>query len=145
MRAAVTVALTAVLAAAVLAPLLAGGSHPAAFLLYAAFSWACHQHPERCWQLAGYPLAVCVRCLGLYSGALAGTVVRLRFSRVLFLLSMALLGADWLAEASGWLDPRPFVRFFAGAVTGFFLVPALLGEQKDAATRIRWMRREVHS
>src|SRR5688500_9199997 len=39
-----------------------------AFVVYEAFSHVCHQAPERSFYLAGYPLAVCARCTGLYIG-----------------------------------------------------------------------------
>ena len=38
------------------------------FAVYEAFSHVCHQIPERSFYIAGYPLAVCARCTGLYVG-----------------------------------------------------------------------------
>jgi uncharacterized membrane protein len=40
--------------------------------IYAAASVVCHQIPSRSFALAGGPIAVCARCLGLYLGGLAG-------------------------------------------------------------------------
>ena len=131
--------LLVLIAAVVAAPLLG----PAGLPIYAAFSWVCHQRPERCWQLAGHPLAVCVRCLGLYSGALAGALAGLRFSRPLLAASLALLGVDWLAEAAGWLGPRPLSRFVVGSLAGLFLITALRTEPRRARSRIPWLKKEV--
>ncbi|HEX7313372.1 MAG TPA: DUF2085 domain-containing protein [Pyrinomonadaceae bacterium] len=58
------------------APLLkAGGFGAAAEAAYGAFALACHQMDERSFHVAGYKMAVCARCLGLYAGALAGALV----------------------------------------------------------------------
>ncbi|MBI3695696.1 MAG: DUF2085 domain-containing protein [Acidobacteria bacterium] len=127
MRLIVAIALALVLAGVILAPLLAESSSVASLPLYAAFSWICHQRPQRAWTVGGFPLAVCVRCLGLYLGALAGATAGWRFDRRLFLASMAVLAAEWLVEAAGWAGPPALVRFSTGLAAGFFLVPAFWG------------------
>ncbi len=43
--------------------------------LYAVFSPTCHQIPARCFYIFGYPMAVCARCFGIYSGFLLGTLI----------------------------------------------------------------------
>ena len=43
--------------------------------VYACFSPICHQIPARSFYLFGFPLAVCARCLGIYSGFAAGMVL----------------------------------------------------------------------
>jgi len=58
-----------------LAPYLRSKSSPLAGFLYALFSPTCHQIPSRCFKTFGYPLAVFTRCLGIYAGFLAGTLV----------------------------------------------------------------------
>lgn len=61
------------LLAIVLAPWLAGRGAPgAARFVYALFAPVCHQVPGRCFALGGHPLAVCGRCLGIYTGFAAG-------------------------------------------------------------------------
>ena len=127
MRLILSVALGMVLAGVILAPLLAESSSLASLPLYAAFSWICHQRPQRTWTLGGFPLAVCVRCLGLYTGALAGALAGWRFHRGPFLASMAVLGAEWLVEAAGGAGPPALVRFATGLAAGFLLVPAFWG------------------
>ena len=42
---------------------------------YQSFSIICHQIPERSWQIAGFPLAVCSRCTSIYAGGLAGLLL----------------------------------------------------------------------
>lgn len=57
------------------APLLeAGGLRAAAGAVYGAFALMCHQMDERSFHLAGFKLAVCARCFGLYAGALLGAL-----------------------------------------------------------------------
>ena len=57
------------------APLLkAGGLQAAASAAYGAFALLCHQMDERSFHVAGFRLAVCARCFGLYAGALAGAL-----------------------------------------------------------------------
>jgi hypothetical protein len=46
----------------------ANGLQWLSFTVYETFSHFCHQSPERSFYIAGYPLAVCARCTGLYVG-----------------------------------------------------------------------------
>src|SRR5262249_44147555 len=92
-----------------------------------AFSWVCHQRPERTWHLGVFPLAVCVRCLGIYGGALLAAAMGPRFSRRLWIGSMILLASEWLLEASGSDATPDLARFAAGLPAGFFSAPALWG------------------
>lgn len=55
-----------------LAPLLRDYALSASGLCYTAFSPVCHQIPSRCFWIAGHPLAVCTRCLGVYIGFTIG-------------------------------------------------------------------------
>jgi uncharacterized membrane protein len=57
------------------APLALTGHHTStAFVIYRGFSKVCHQIPERSFYLAGFPLAVCSRCTGLYAGFTAALI-----------------------------------------------------------------------
>lgn len=57
------------------APLLAASSPSAlASTIYGFFAVACHQVGDRSFHLAGYPMAVCVRCSAIYLGLLIGLV-----------------------------------------------------------------------
>jgi uncharacterized membrane protein len=44
-------------------------------VVYAAGSLICHQRPERSFHQHGVQYPVCARCLGLYTGALAGVAL----------------------------------------------------------------------
>ena len=58
-----------------LAPYFLSKNQRIAYLIYAVFTPFCHQSPERCFFLWGYPLAVCGRCTGIYLGFLLGTLL----------------------------------------------------------------------
>jgi len=127
------------LSAIFLAPVLAGrGSAGAARLIYAAFSPICHQVPGRCFIFHGHPLAVCIRCVGIYMGFAAGLVLypfvrgvsklELPSARVFLLLTLP-MAIDGAAGILGiWPSPI-LVRFVTGAVWGtvlpFFLLTGL--------------------
>ncbi len=127
------------LAAIFLAPELAArGRAGAARLLYAVFAPVCHQIPERCFLFHGHSLAVCGRCLGVYTGFAVGLalypLVR-GFSKLslpsprLFLLAVFPMALDGLAGLFGlWASPIG-VRFATGLVWGavlpFYLVTGL--------------------
>jgi uncharacterized membrane protein len=57
------------------APYLRSQSSPFSGFLYAVFSPTCHQIPSRCFHVFGNPVAVCARCLGIYTGFLLGTFI----------------------------------------------------------------------
>lgn len=107
------------MAAAVLAPLLASENRPEAAVFYAAFRPFCHQEVERVWSLAGEPLAVCVRCLGVYWGMVAGGLAPQGFgSRRAMVGAAAVCLASWALEATGIAVPPAGLRFVAGLAVG---------------------------
>ncbi len=141
------------LSAIFLAPVLAArGSVGPARLLYEAFSPICHQIPERCLTFHGQPLAVCGRCLGIYTGFAAGLVLypflrgfsKLKLPSVRVLLPLTLpMALDGAAGVLGiWTSPIG-ARFATGIVWGtllpFFFVTGLadllLTRRKRAAAR----------
>jgi uncharacterized membrane protein len=122
------------------APLLAA-SHPfAALLIRNFFSRLCHQDPSRSFLLDGSAVAVCVRCLGIYWGAAAGMVVRLRRSRWLLTVAVVLNLVDVLTGAMHWQGNLPVFRFFLGLMLGvgagavLCLWPVRLSAEEDAST-----------
>ena len=82
----------------VAAPLLrAGGAAAAAGALYKAFALVCHQMESRSFHVAGFQLAVCARCFGLYVGALAGAAA---YPLARPLMSRDMPGRAWLLAAA---------------------------------------------
>jgi uncharacterized membrane protein len=128
------------LAAIVLAPVLRKAGSGTAAVLYACFAPACHQDPARSFSLLGAPLAVCSRCLGIYSGFLAGLglypfargfdSVRLPGWRAFIPVSLPLV-LDGLANALRLWDSPNLLRFLFGFAWGTilpFYVLTALGE-----------------
>ena len=67
----------AMLALAPLAAPLLAASHPLiALVIRSFFSRLCHQNPARSFVVQGSPVAVCVRCLGIYCGVALGALFR---------------------------------------------------------------------
>lgn len=118
------------LSAIFLAPYLMRRSPGAANFVYALFSPVCHQIPGRCLTFQGYPLAVCGRCLGIYTGFLAGLLIYpfvRGFSEIalpsgrLFLSFSIPIGLDFAAGLTGIVDSPIGVRFATGVLWGGIL------------------------
>jgi uncharacterized membrane protein len=102
------------------APFLAA-SHPlAALLIRSFFSRLCHQDPARSFLVEGSPVAVCVRCLGIYCGVAIAAWFRVGRDFAVRLLAAALL-FNVLDVASGTLRGHgnlPLVRLLLGLLLG---------------------------
>jgi len=94
-----------------------------ASLLDAAYGRVCHQIPERSAWLFGEPLAVCHRCLGLYSGFVVGLLTlpylpRLRHRLLDRPRSIVLFFVPMLADVFLWSNV-PLSRMASGFVAAF--------------------------
>src|SRR5882762_7980655 len=133
------------------APFAQAHGHPAfAAPIYKAFSFVCHQIPERSFHLAGYKFAVCSRCTGLYSGfalaVLIYPIVRsLRQTETpsivwLFLATVPLVIDFSLGYFSIWQNNHAS-RFATGALLGsvavFYILPGLI----ELSSRIRFTKK----
>ena len=125
LRVAALLVAATVLSVVLLGPLVAHFKRPEAISIYAAFSSVCHQQPERCWWLLDHPLAVCVRCLGFYVGAIAALLAGWRFWGPAFLLAALSVLATWLGEWSGLMPFTPWLWFVTGLSLGSTCVAAL--------------------
>ena len=107
--------------------------------LYQAFSYACHQQPERSFFVAGHPFAVCARCTGLYTGfALVAVLYPLLTSlrrthppeRKWLFLAVGPLAIDFGLGLLGIWQNTHTSRFLTGALLGavvvFYVMPALV-------------------
>ena len=105
-------------AALVLAGLWAATELP---LVFEALRFSFHQDPDRTWQCSGKSLALCARCIGMWTGeGLAMLPAPLNrdsrwYPALRALLLAALLGnlAEWLAEGSSLI-----ARCFLGVALG---------------------------
>lgn len=120
-RATVSLLPAALTAAALAAPLLAKlGFALSAFALLQFFSRVCHQDPARSFWIAGAPAAVCIRCLGIYLGAVAGGWIPAPRRAILGFLAATVLVSllDFFAESAGLHGNWPEVRWVLGAMLG---------------------------
>jgi len=148
------VGIALVLGAALLPPYLPA---PWRAALMAAFSAACHQLPARSLHVDGVQLAVCDRCLGIYSGLLGGSLALWalrrtwqRFEtagRYVLLGALVPLGIDWIGPVLGLWQNTPVSRaltgFLFGAVAGAFVVDRLLRSASSSAKRLSVQDRDA--
>lgn len=140
-----TWAITATIALALVAmiigaPVALASGHPAfASPIYKAFSFVCHQIPERSFHLAGHQFGVCSRCTGLYAGFAVAALVyplarplRRRGTPPIRWLILATLplGIDFaLGYFSIWENTH-LSRFLTGgllsSVAVFYILPGLI-------------------
>ena len=124
----------------VLAPLAQAHGHPQfASTIYRAFSFVCHQLPERSFHLDGHQFGVCSRCTGIYSGfALATLCYPLTKSltrtdtpsRLWLVLAVVPLAIDFSLGYFNIWENNHFTRFSTGALLGgvalFYIMPGLV-------------------
>jgi uncharacterized membrane protein len=143
-----------VLAMIAAAPLALKSGHPFwGLAIYRAFSYVCHQLPERSFFIAEHQFAVCARCTGLYAGF---AVAVLFYPLVRSLRQIEAPKRKWLFLAAGPLavdfalgffgiwENTHFSRFATGALLGavavFYVMPGLL----DLSLR-EWGSSRTHS
>lgn len=122
-----------------LAPYLKSRGIQANVFLYAFTGSICHQVPVRCIHMWNHPLAVCSRCLGIYTGFLAGTLVypffhgftHTRPPRIETMIIMTIpIGIDAMGNffhfwnSAGWL--RFSVGLFWGGLLPYFFIPGIV-------------------
>jgi uncharacterized membrane protein len=122
------------------APLTIKAGHPFwGLVIYRAFSYVCHQIPERSFFIAEHQFAVCTRCTGLYAGFTLATVVyplvrSLRQveapARKWLFLAAAPLAIDFTGSFAGIWNNTHFSRLATGALLGavavFYVMPGLM-------------------
>lgn len=107
--------------------------------LYQAFSYVCHQQPQRSFLIAAQPLAVCARCTGLYVGFALTTLLYPLFTslrrtsppeRKWLFFATAPLAVDFGLGLLGVWENTHWSRFITGALFGsvvvLYVLPALV-------------------
>lgn len=118
--------------------------------IYKAFSYLCHQIPERSFHIGQNKFAVCSRCTGLYAGFAFATIAmplvrslkRTDTPRIIWLLlSVVPLAIDFGLTYFGVWQNNHFTRVTTGglfgAVAAIYLVPGLIELSSNIANRLR--------
>jgi uncharacterized membrane protein len=122
------------------APLGMNSGHPFFGLtIYKAFSYVCHQIPERSFFIAGHQFAVCARCTGIYAGFTVATLLyplvrSLKQTdappRKWLFIGAAPLAIDFAVGYLGIWENTHSSRFATGALLGavavFYVMPGLM-------------------
>ncbi|MCI0486385.1 MAG: DUF2085 domain-containing protein [Blastocatellia bacterium] len=107
--------------------------------VYYVYSQVCHQIAERSFFLAGQPLAVCARCMGIYTGGLAALILYpLARSikrtdaprRLWFVVALIPMAVDFAGNYAGLFEntlaSRAITGLIAGAGAAFYILPGLV-------------------
>ena len=113
--------------APVAAPLLGAGHPLAALLIRNFFSRLCHEDAERSFLIDGSPVAVCVRCLGIYCGAAGAGLARMVGSRKLLAIALLVNLLDVVTAWLHWHGNLPVPRFCFGLLLGWSAGALLVG------------------
>jgi uncharacterized membrane protein len=127
-----------------LAPYLKSHSKAWNIFVYAIFSPICHQVPSRSFFFFGYPLAVCGRCLGIYSGFFFGvglypfvrgfSAVSLPKTRIFILISLPIVTDTAGNFLNLWNSPnlaRFATGFLWGTILPFYFITGLVDLFRD--------------
>ena len=93
-------------------------------LVHNYLHWFCHQRPDRCFELGGYYVGVCARCIGIYFGIVVGFLLlrwRSHFARLVVCASALLASVSialWLAA----IEVPNLTRSGFGACLGIFMI-----------------------
>jgi len=106
------------------------GGDLATAAIFAFFSKVCHQRLDRILILFGAPVAVCVRCLGIYAGAAMGSLIQVEQPTALrwFIAMLFANTLDVLSEYGGLHGKDQGVRILLGICLGAGIGLLLSGE-----------------
>lgn len=115
-------------------------AHGASMQWRLLFRLMCHGIPRRCLTIAGAPMPICARCVGIYIGLIAGLVtftivpwVRERWLRTAVFVAALPLAIDGITQALGLRESTNSLRLATGITAAFvFGMWALSGvEHRD--------------
>ncbi len=129
-----------------LAPFLRSHSQPWGEFIYSVFSPVCHQISERSFFVFGFPLAICTRCLGIYTGCLLGLMLYpiiqgfadTKIPKIrLFVLISSPIAIDTFGNFFLAWRTTPWLRFTIGFIWGIILPFYFISGLSDAWIRIK--------
>ena len=129
-----------------LAPFLKSFSNMWSEFIYAVFSPVCHQISERSFFIFGFPLAVCTRCLGIYTGCLLGMLLYpiiqgfadIEIPKIrIFVLVTSPIAVDTMGNLFSIWKTTPWLRFTIGFIWGVILPFYFISGLGDAWIRMK--------
>lgn len=113
-----------------LAPILAHFQHyDISAKLTGTYMYSCHQQPDRSFWILGYPVALCARCLGFYTGVFSSTLISifrpLKNNLLVIIFSIILVIADLYANFILKIDTGNGIRFLIGMLMGYIFTLTL--------------------
>lgn len=105
------------------------GLYKASADFFFLFSGTCHQQPHLSFWLLGYPMPLCCRCLGVYTGSsisaalFASNKIKIGLAAfsTLLLIALADLCFNYLLN----INTGKFLRFVSGLIIGLLIAAAL--------------------
>ncbi len=102
------------------------------------YMFSCHQQPTRSFWLFGYPIALCSRCLGFYTGVVIFSLLtvfrKIKITLKSFIALFALVFVDILSNCVLNFNTGCYIRFIVGNIMGLLFVSAvyyLFGKKKE--------------
>ncbi len=90
---------------------------------------ACHQQPDRSFWFFGYPLALCCRCYGFYTGVVISSITvlfnKFKLGFKVFSLLLFLIIIDIILNFIVQINTGNIIRFTVGIIMGFLFISTL--------------------
>ncbi len=97
--------------------------------LTALYMFSCHQQPDRTFFILGYPIALCSRCYGFYSGVILfgilGIIDKLKINKKIFLFLISFVCLDLILNGILKYNTGNLIRFSVGFVMGLIFVAVI--------------------
>lgn len=97
--------------------------------LFFLFFGSCHQQPHLSFWIFGYPVALCCRCLGVYTGTALSSIlflltdikINIKLYLILLLLCIIDLSFNYLLN----INTGKIIRFFIGSIMGTLIITSI--------------------
>ena len=87
---------------------------------------SCHQRPERCFWIFGYPISLCCRCYGVYIGVILASIFALlnkfKIKPPIILIMFIICGLDICLNFIFHINTGNITRFFIGIFIGTIII-----------------------
>lgn len=89
----------------------------------------CHQQPDRSFWILGYPVVLCCRCYGFYTGVAFSALITLlnkfRLNIKMFLVLLIIVIIDGIINIVFKISTGNIIRFFVGIMMGILFISVI--------------------